>query len=279
MSVATKVARFVQKPPPDKWKAVTATVGAAASDLLPPALLRAANAVIRQSARRQSAPTVLPYQRDEFLMWLTWIDPGTLVSSNLPLFDHAIQRMPDHGAVVEVGSWCGLSLNHIIHMMQEIGRSNLVFSVDEWHFEGSGALLIPRSKVRFSDYRDLAIDTFRRNLLLFHSDRLPHHIVASSDKFFELWEQKTEVADFFGRTTTLGGPISLAYIDGDHTYEQSWRDFENVDRFLLPGGFIIFDNSADDCDWESKRSAREAASRPDYELVAKTPNYCIAKRH
>jgi Methyltransferase domain len=140
-------------------------------------------------------------------------------------------------------------------------------------------LLIPGSKIPFADYRDLAIDTFRRNLLLFHSDCLPHHIAASSDKFFELWAQKAEVADFFGRTTTLGGPISLAYIDGDHTYEQSLRDFENVDRFLLPGGFIIFDDSADYSSWESKRSAREAASRADYELVAKAPNYCIAKRH
>lgn len=187
--------------------------------------------------------------------------------------------MPDGGAVLEIGSWCGMSLNHLIHMIQQTGRSNAIFSVDEWHFEGTGASLIPGSKIRFSDYRDLAIDTFRRNLSLFHPDRLPHHIVASSDKFFELWAQRAEVVDFFGRTTTLGGPISLAYIDGDHSYEQSLRDFENVDSFLVPGGFIIFDDSADDCEWESKRSAREAASRSDYELVAKAPNYCIAKRN
>jgi Methyltransferase domain len=264
----------------------TMTIRAVAKDLLPPVLLRAAKAVIPRG------PTVLPYEQDEFLYWLSLINPGTLNSDNLPLFNHAIQRMPEGGAVVEVGSWCGMSINHLIHMMQNTGRSNEVFSVDEWHFEDgdffgdgvkvaarSGALRIPGSNILFSDYRDLAIDTFRRNLMLFHPDRLPHHIVASSDKFFELWTQRAEVVDFFGRTITLGGPISLAYIDGDHSYLQSWRDFENVDRFLLPGGFIIFDDSADWCAWESKRSAREAASRPDYELVAKAPNYCIAKRH
>jgi hypothetical protein len=93
-------------------------------------------------------------------------------------------------------------------------------------------------------------------------DRLPHHIAVSSDKFFELWTQKEEVVDFFGHVTTLGGPISFAYIDGDHTYEQSWRDFQNVDRFLLPGGFIVFDDSADDCEWESRLSrARGSQSR------------------
>ena len=278
MNLATKVARFAQKPLPEKGKAITATIRPVVRDFLPPVLLRAAKAVIRRQA------TLPPYRRDEFLYWLTLINPGTLDERNLPLFNHAIQRMPDNGAVVEIGSWCGMSLNHLIHMIQQTGRSNVVFSVDEWNFEGSGAALIPGSlipgsKVQFVDYRDLAMDTFRRNLLLFHPDQLPHHIVESSDSFFELWTQRAEVVDFFGRDTTLGGPISLAYIDGDHSYEQSWRDFEKVDRFLVPGGFIIFDDSADDCGWESKRSARDAASRPDYELVAKAPNYCIAKRH
>jgi hypothetical protein len=242
--------------------------------LLPPALVRAATAVIPQSS-----PRVAPYQRDEFLIWLTFINPGMLVQSNLALMSHSIRAMPDTGAVIEIGSFAGLSLNHIIHMMGQVGRSNPVFSVDEWHFEGSDKSLIPGSSVQFSDYRNHVIDTFRRNVLLFHADHLPHHIVVSSDKFFQLWTQKAETIDFFGRVTTLGGPISLAYIDGAHTYEQSWRDFENVDRFLLPGGFIIFDDSADGSDWGSHRAAREAASRPDYELVAKTPNYCIAKRH
>jgi hypothetical protein len=192
----------------------------------------------------------------------------------------AVRLAAGGGAVIEIGSFAGLSLNHIIHMMRQARRSNPIFSVDEWHFENSDVLqLIPGSSVRFVDYRDLVVDTFRRNLLLFQPDRLPHHMVCSSDEFFCLWTQKVEAVDFFGRVTTLGGPVSLAYIDGAHTYEQSWRDFENVDRFLLPGGFIIFDDSGDGSDWGSHRTAREATGRPDYELVAKTPNYCIRKRH
>ena len=89
MSVATKVARF-PLPLPDKWKAVV-------TDLLPPVLLRAAKAVTRQVV-----PTLPPYERDGFLWWLTWITPGNLIENNLPLFNHAIQKMPDHGAVVEI---------------------------------------------------------------------------------------------------------------------------------------------------------------------------------
>ena len=75
--------------------------------------------------------------------------------------------------------------------------------------------------------------------------------------------------DFFGRDVTFGGSISFAYIDGNHTYEQSKKDFENVHRFLEPGGFIVFDDSGDDSSWESNRTAKEAASLASYELVGK----------
>jgi Methyltransferase domain len=125
--------------------------------------------------------------------------------------------------------------------------------------------------------RRLGIETFRSNVVLFNGDRLPHHIQLSSDNFFSSWNANEVRGDFFGRTVKLGGPIVFAYIDGDHTYEQSKRDFLNVDRHLVKGGFIIFDDSADNSDWGSRLSAQEASKLPRYELVAKNPNYCIRK--
>jgi hypothetical protein len=55
------------------------------------------------------------------------------------------------------------------------------------------------------------------------------------------------------------------------------RDFYNVDRYLVPGGFIVFDDSADGSGWGSNRTAREAAALKRYEIVAKNPNYCFRK--
>ena len=194
-------------------------------DILPSACLPSSTPVAK----------VANYQRDTFLIWLSFINPGMLTPANLHLISHAVNGMPEEGAVIEIGSFAGLSLNHIIHMLRQAGRSNPVISVDEWQFEGGNQGAIPGSAVLFADYREHVIDTFRRNLMLFHADSLPHHIVSSSDAFFRLWAQKAAVVDFFGRSKTLGGPISFAYIDGDHSYEQSLRDFENVNRFLLPG--------------------------------------------
>ena len=219
-----------------------------------------------------------PYKRDEFLSWLNFITPGMLSSSNLPLFNYSIRHMPESGAVVEIGSFAGLSLNHILHMMKQSGRSNPVLSVDEWHFEGASQGVIPGSSVTFAAYRDHVIETFKRNLMLFHADRLPYHVATSSDEFFSLWSKRAVVTDLFGRQTELGGEIAMAHVDGDHTHEQSRRDFENIDRFLCPGGFIVFDDSADYSGWGSRLTAAEAGARPDYEVVAKTPNYCVRKR-
>jgi len=194
-------------------------------------------------------------------MWLSFINPGMLVGSNIDLFAYCINRLPNNtGAVIEIGSFAGLSLNHLILLLKKAQRGNPVLSVDEWIFEGANfGHCIPGTSASFDDYRRLAIETFRSNVMLFNGDRLPHHIELSSNKFFSSWNANEVMTDFFGRTAKLGGPIVFAYIDGAHTYEQSIRDFRNIDRHLVSGGFIVFDDSAENSDWGSRLSAEQAS--------------------
>ena len=72
--------------------------------------------------------------------------------------------------------------------------------------------------------------------------------------------------------------ISFAYIDGNHQYEFAKRDFENVDKILISGGFILFDDSADYTNWGSKKVAQEAAKSGKYEVVRKNPHYFLRKK-
>jgi hypothetical protein len=97
-------------------------------------------------------------------------------------------------------------------------RPNKVFSVDEWKFEGYQEGGMIGGLVPFEAYHAHVIETFRRNVTLFSGDRLPHHIELGSDSFFAPWETREECTDYFGNPARLGGPIALAYIDGDHTY-------------------------------------------------------------
>jgi hypothetical protein len=215
----------------------------------------------------------------EFTRWMGYVNPGMLHPGNMYLFDHCIKNLPSDAPVLEIGSFCGLSLNNILTLLRDGKRANIAFSADEWVFETAGAddTCIEGSNVRFADYRAHVMETFRRNMMLFHPDRLPHHIRLNSDAFFAAWGAGEKRTDFFGRDVQLGGPLSFAYIDGDHTYEQSLRDFHNVDKFLQVGGFIVFDDSFDWGGYGCNQTAREAARTKNYRLVARTPNYCVQK--
>jgi Methyltransferase domain len=227
--------------------------------------------------RMLSEPTAIPLQYDSFLRSLQFVNPGMLHQGNIALFDHCISRLQSTAPLIEIGSFCGLSLNAIIYLLDKHCKPNEVFSVDAWHFEGAPNGTIGASNLPFSKYRDHAIETFRSNVTLFSGHRLPRHIAKDSDEFFADWRRSGVLTDFFGHPAQLGGPIAMAYIDGDHSYAQSMRDFRNVDAFLEPGGFIVFDDSSDGSGWESNRTAREAAADPRYQLVARNPNYCIQK--
>jgi hypothetical protein len=200
--------------------------------------------------------------QDEFLRWMRFINPGMCPPRNVPLIKYCVDHLPSDSPIVEIGSFAGLSLNHITYFLRRTGRKNPVYSVDEWKFEGfQSGVTIGGSHVSFDEYRDHVRETYRRNVALFSGDRHPCHIELSSDAFFATWD----------------APISFVHIDGDHSYEQSSRDFENTDRHLEVGGFIIFDDSGNDSDFGCRHTARRAAKCGRYEIVAKYPNYCLRK--
>ena len=94
----------------------------------------------------------------------------------------------------------------------------------------------------------------------------------------QLWGTSATVIDVFDRSIKLGGPLAFAFIDGDHSYEGSMKDFVNIDRHLSFGGYILFDDSGDGGGRGCGLTAREASKHPRYELVSKNPNYLIRKR-
>jgi hypothetical protein len=113
---------------------------------------------------------------------------------------------------------------------------------------------------------------------MFSCNHLPFTIELLSDKFFSAWATCQKLQDVFGRDVGLGGPISFCYIDGNHSYENAKRDFENCDRFLEKGGFILFDDSADGSQWEVCKVVQEVVKTKRYELIAKNPNYFFKKK-
>lgn len=88
--------------------------------------------------------------------------------------------------------------------------------------------------------------------------------------------KKNEI-DVCGREIQLGGKISFAYIDGNYTYEYAKRDFENADKYLENGGFILFDDSGDNSGWEVCKVIEEIKQAGKYQVIINNPNYLIKK--
>ncbi|HEY9704611.1 MAG TPA: hypothetical protein V6C58_19375, partial [Allocoleopsis sp.] len=55
-------------------------------------------------------------------------------------------------------------------------------------------------------------------------------------------------------------------------------DFINVDKYLQIGGFILFDDSADNSNFlEVNQVVKEVCENKNYELINQTPNYLFKK--
>jgi hypothetical protein len=213
---------------------------------------------------------------DDYLAYLSFANAGMLNKGNLLCIDYAIRNLPSKNPILEIGSFCGLSTNIISYFKNRHGVPNTLFTCDKWQFEGAEGN-VGNSEIPHSEYREFVKRSFINNTRMFSRAHLPHTIEALADEFFEAWERRELATDVFGRNVPLGGPISFCYIDGNHAYAPARRDFQNTDRHLEPGGFILFDDSADGSHWEVCRVIEEVKQMPNYRLVVKNPNYLLQK--
>lgn len=215
---------------------------------------------------------------DEFFKWLTFANVGWLNPGNAYCMDYAISRISTDSPVIEIGSFSGLSTNAISYLLRKHSKSNTFITSDPWIFagldEGSTA---GNSKITQSEYREFVINSFKRNVQFFSRDAVIHTIESTSDDFFKLWANNNEATDIFDKKVKLGGNISFAYIDGNHTYEFAKRDFQNVSKYLDYGGFILFDDTGDHTHFPCKELMPEIIDNSEYELVMKNPNYLFRK--
>lgn len=216
---------------------------------------------------------------DEFIEWLNHITPGIHSPGNTYLMDYAVQHLPDDSPVIEIGSFCGLSTNIISYLLRKHNKTNVFYTCDKWEFENeTKGGIIGNSGFTQREYELFARETFLRNVNKFSGKNLPFTVELFADEFFQRWGNRTIVEDVFERTIQLGGPISFCFIDGNHKYPFVKSDFDNCDKYLVPGGFILFDDSADSWGIAGVQEVvREISKSKKYKTVFKNPNYLIQK--
>lgn len=213
------------------------------------------------------------------------IGEGMLNEQNIFQMDHVIRQLPSEGHIVEIGIYGGLSTNVIVHLLKKYGKSNALFNCDPWvyegyhdHKQGETPFVDGRTDLYRADYTAYMKEAYIRATRFLHADKLPFSFQLFSDDFFEKWSNKDTITDLFGRSTVLGGPIAFAYIDGNHSYEQSTKDYTHVMHYLVPGGFILLDDSSDSVNFGSAKLAHQLKTEHRLKLVDNSYNHLFQKR-
>ena len=233
----------------------------------------------RQLIEAEFARLAAELEQGGYPSWLIINTGGWLMNaaSNAVGFSYAVKNMPRQTAVLEIGTYLGQSACMITYLMWKHAHFAPMFCCDPYHFEDTEKPIGGFFDASTRSFRDYCMETARRNLQTFSAHHVPHLVEAYSHEFLAAWARGDQCRDLFGRVVNLGGPLGFVYIDGSHTYEAARGDFLGADPFVVPGGFVFFDDSTPN--WAGvHRLVQEVLQRPDYELLFARPNYFFRKR-
>lgn len=164
-------------------------------------------------------------------------------------------------------------------------KGNSFFTCDAWIYEGykdhlkdiADIYIDGRKDILRTDYSEYLKNAFINSTTFLSPKNLPFSFHMYSDTFFESWNNRKNELDVFGRKVALGGEICFAYIDGGHSYEIAWKDFNNITTHLVKGGFVLLDDSADGQNFGSAHMMSSIKKDKRFKVIAKNPNYLIRK--
>ena len=158
------------------------------------------------------------------------------------------------GDILEVGSWCGRS-SVVLALASRLSDNSPVICIDlfpsrkDWHQnpDGSYSFEVTVDDKRYAGYQDQTVwqEPFERDIAPLYEKH---------DSIYDLFMENVTRKGFSNLIHPIQGTSEkladfpefrcrLAFLDGDHSYEAVLRDIENVERHLVPGGWITFDDA------------------------------------
>lgn len=171
----------------------------------------------------------------------------------------------------------------MVHLVEQRGLQSPVFTCDIWRYdEGSNTPDTPLGggpALTFADYNRFMRESYIRNTAFCCGERRPCSLEIDSDGSFDAWAARLVMKDVFGRTVQPGGSLGFAFADGNHYHDGVRRDCHNIDRLLLTGGFILFDDLANDSPRpDVRRLVREIIATGRYQVASHSPTYLLQKK-
>lgn len=160
------------------------------------------------------------------------------------------------GDILEIGSWCGRS-SVVLAMSAKMTNTKRVVCVDlfpnknDWkqNSDGTYSLNVTINGKRYGANVDQTIweEPFKNNILPVYKD---------NDNLSEIFLNNIKKFGYDDIITALRGnsfdikknigldfKCKFAFIDGDHDYEAVCYDIMNVDKYLVSGAWICFDDA------------------------------------
>jgi len=217
--------------------------------------------------------------------------PGwTPIDQLYSLFNLVYLTSDLEGDILEIGSWCGRSSAVLGLAARLCGRTNLI-CIDlfpekkDWkqNQDGSYSLSVTIDEKTYGGYEDQTVwkEPFEKDIA-------------------PIYERCNSVYDIFTKTIATNNLIDLvkayrgdstiirnlarhkfklAFIDGDHSYDAVCKDIKNVERYLVEGGWICFDDAFSHYQGVNQAITDLVIKNPDYELCQQmTRKFFIARK-
>ena len=196
------------------------------------------------------------------------------------------------GDVLEVGSWCGRSAV-VLGMAARLCEGTKVHCVDlfpdkeDWYQNEDGtyslSVVIDGAK----------IDALQQNTVW--AEPYERDIAPIYDRFRSTWDAfdgaiKTNglqdivtpykaTINTFAKAAPDDLKVRLAFLDGDHGFDAVCNDIETVERFLVPGGWICFDDAFSFYDGINAAIRERVIDNPGYDCCQQlTRKFFVARR-
>ena len=174
----------------------------------------------------------------------------------MALFTLAYSSTSLEGDILELGSWCGRSAVALGMATKKTGRGkvhciDLFPEMNDWYqnADGTYSFAVILNGKKYKAYADQTVwaEPFLRDIQPMYKqfgstlDAFKSAIRANQLCDF-VTPYRMDLADFSAQAPQ-NLKLSMAFIDGDHSFEAVSRDIGFIEQFLLRVGWICFDDS------------------------------------
>lgn len=206
----------------------------------------------------------------------------------LTLFTLAYTSADLDGDILELGSWCGRSAV-VLGMAAKLSGKGMVHCVDlfpeknDWfkNEDGTYSFAVMLDGKKYGAYQDQTVwaEPYLKDIAPIYErysgtlEAFTLALQANSLTKFVL-PYRTDL-EGFSKNTPEDFALRMAFIDGDHSYEAVVKDIRIVEKFLLPDGWICFDDAFSSYDGVNKAIKKHVIDSGNYKHFQQMTRKCF----